>query len=154
MSATLTITRTSLALADLVVPSYEADGVTPVYSLDPRFAPGSQETSPIWVQSPFTAPIQVGEVPQPSVQQIPIHAYGADEPQLWSRMTDLVTAFRQLSYQITYAHGTYSTTWKCGPASYGPGDGEAFADDELASLMQAVVFTVPRQYTPVSGGPF
>lgn len=155
MSATLTISTSG---ADFVVPLYS--GTNPIYTLEPDFSFGSIAWRRVTAQSPTVA----GRVGTGAVRDTPMvtggircYGYGANaELDLQTRIADVIAVLTQQSATWTYTHGDGASPaiyqWKCTePGDCSLGQGDVIQDMEMANLMQAVRFTVPRDPSPLQG---
>ena len=152
MTYSLTISRTSLSLADLVVPStgYEMGEGT--------FGPGGVTWNLGYAGSRFVdgdALVDARKANSNLAGVLRVVAdEGSDPTVLQSREAVLVTALSQFAYTVTFTQtvGATSVTysWSCQPANVSPSGG-AFLDYHRNMLIQEFDVTIPRSAVPVSG---
>lgn len=156
MAATLTIDRTNLTLAALVVGTDTTTG----YTLDPALKLGDITWRKRTEESANVAGRQLIDYVRESTEASgSITVYGSTETDLQTKLGALITALTQVdatlgfqSFTMTYAHGAATYQWTCTePADCTIGTAGAADDMELANFMQAVSWTVVRDPIPLQG---
>lgn len=159
MAATLTIDRSNLALADLVVGADAATG----YTLDPGLSIGSVTWRKHVEQEANVAGRQlIDYVRDVSAVSGSITCHGTSEADLQAKLSALITALTQVdatlgfqTFTMTYTHGAAVYQWTCTePADCtigGEGSSGALNDMEMAQYLQPLGFTIVRDPIPLSG---
>lgn len=156
MSATLTIDRSNLSLADLVI---GAD-VTSGFTLDPALKIGDVTWRKRVEESNNVAGRQMTDYTRDTTEVVgSITCHGDDEEDLQDRLAEIIAALTQVddtagfqSFTMTYTHGAAVYRWKCTePADCVPGASGQIEDAEMAAFMQPVGFTIVRNPIPLDG---
>lgn len=137
----LTITRTELSLADLVI------GPANGYSIIKEgVGPGQQSWRKLTTSSPWIGGTQLIHAVKESPQMpVNIRVTGTSHANLWSRMATLTNAFSQFEYDLIFEIEGVTFTWeKCQPADYSIGQSGAIDGLMIRSLKQEVRFLVDR----------
>lgn len=162
MAATLTIDRSNLGLADLVIGTNDATGFT----LDPSFSMGTVSWRKATSEAPNVPGRTMGDYTRDTmVTTGSIKCYGLDtdtDPTvgLQSRISEVITALTQVDptegfrpFTMTYTHGTAVYKWTCTePGDCSPGDdGGVLSDMEMADNFQSIHFANVRDPIPLEG---
>lgn len=157
MAATLTIDRTNLSLAALVIGSDTSTG----YTLDPSIKLGDVIWRKHTEQAPNVAGRQLIDYVRDATEAAgSITVHGTSETDLQTKLGALITALTQVdaangfaSFTMTYTHGSAVYQWTCTePADCIPGTATGTVDDmEMAAFMQSVQWTVVRDPIPLQG---
>lgn len=155
MGATLTIDRTNLSLAALVIGTDTSIG----YTLDPSLKLGDVIWRKHTEESQNVAGRQLIDYVRESTEAVgSITIHGTSETDLQTKLGALITALTQVDatlgfqpFTMTYTHGAATYQWTCTE----PADctlGAATVDDmEMANFLQAVTWTVVRDPIPLAG---
>jgi hypothetical protein len=141
-----TITRTELGLADLTISTagtYEigADGFNPA---------GALAWERMTVTSPFVhGSVEVHAVKQMATGSLLIHTYGTSNSQLNTRIGDLIAAFTQSTYRLTFTMGDQTHAWDCYRADYAVGMSKPMVMTN--GKWAPVQFSFPRKPIPYLG---
>lgn len=147
LSIACSVTRTELSEADL---SLEDPGKYSI--IRDTLGPGAISWRRQTVTSAYVhGAVLVGAVKDTAVAPLGIRVIGSSDSSLMSRMSTLLAAFEQFTYNLSVTLNGQTWTWKCEPADYSVGDSGVFQDFHLRALQQEVRFSIPRHPIPVAG---
>lgn len=138
-TASITITRTALSLADLVINDTSA-----TYRLTPD---GLGDPGMTWrlTSMPDSADVHgteyIAAVLEQSSLPLKVLVMGADAAAVRTARNALTAALSQFDYSITVTVDGQAQTWDCSPASWSLADGVQYA--MVAARLEVMTITVP-----------
>lgn len=142
-----TVTRTELALGDLAL---EEEGVYKL--MRDAVGPGDGSWRREVSKSAYVhGETLVGAVKDVMTAQLGVRVLASSISLLQTRVSTLLTAFSQFSYNLTITLDGSTWQWKCEPADYAIGDGGVFQDLHLLAYQQEVRLNIPRHPIPLQG---
>lgn len=146
LSLDVAITRTELALADLLIQD-PANGYEVV-----RLGPGSRSWRKETVKNAYVhGDTLVNAVLDVQVAPMTIRVSGLTLATANSRLETLLDAFSQFSYSLGVIIDGETWVWVCQPADASVGEGGSFNKFHTMAHMYEVTLSIPRNPVPISG---
>lgn len=140
----VTISRDALGLEPLEI------ATDPVYYLSTQFLGAQvtwtrQQIQSQWLDGSVTTARHRGMV----TEQVAVEVRGHDLPAVQTSINILIDAFSQDTYTMTVVAGYASRVYRCESADY---QDLSWTTPRMAGAQGQVMFSVPRQPLPLSGG--